>query len=52
MFIAKILFFAGWLGLYSNLVFSNKDINSLEPITDSKGNSDIISKEKKKFVKI
>ena len=47
MFSAKIFLLAGWLGLYSSFVFSTKDINSLELTTDSKGNSDIKSREKK-----
>jgi hypothetical protein len=51
MFSAKILFFGGCLGLYSNLVFSTKDISSLELITDSKGNSDIISRENKNLLR-
>ena len=29
MFSAKIFLLSGWLGLYSNLVFSTKIINSL-----------------------
>ena len=51
MFSAKILILLGWLGLYYNLVFLTKDINSLELITDSKGNSDIISREKKNLLR-
>ena len=51
MFSAKIFLLAGWLGLYSSFVFSTKDINSLELTTDSKGNSDIISREKKNLLR-
>ena len=32
MFSAKIFLLAGWLGTYSPLVFSNKDIISLESL--------------------
>ena len=51
MFSAKIFLLAGWWGLYSNLVYSTKDINFSELITDSNGNSDIIFKDKKNLLR-